>query len=53
MMMTTNFSEIKKQGRNRVSQFGGREEIRVFGQNIYQWNETLLFLQLKKLKKKN
>ena len=33
MMMTTNFSEIKKQG-IMVSKFGGGEEIRVFGENI-------------------
>ena len=38
MMMTTNFSEIKKQGRNKGCEiWGGGEEIRVFGQNIYHW----------------
>ena len=37
MMMTTNFSEIKKQGRNKGFKIfgGGGGEIRIFGQNIY------------------
>ena len=38
MMTTTNFSEIKKQGRNKGFKIGGgRKEIKVFGQNIYQY----------------
>ena len=44
-MITTNFSGIKKQGRNKGFKIwggGGREGIRVFGQNIYQWMELIL-----------
>ena len=37
MMVTKNFSEIKKQ-EIRISNFGGGEEIRFFGQKISQWS---------------
>ena len=37
MIMTTNFSEIKKQGRIKGFKIWGWERNKVFGQNIYHW----------------